>query len=87
MDQGVKAVEAANRIYIAGEIDWTGLNGGTQLQGDSLASFTDYILKRQSTSKPTVSGSLIWSLFGRNVPDCSVSSHLSFYAPSECLTN
>jgi len=36
MDQGVKAVEAANHVYIAGEIDWTGLNGGTQLQGDSL---------------------------------------------------
>jgi mannan endo-1,4-beta-mannosidase len=67
----IAAVETANRVYLAGEVDWTGLNGGTELQGDTLASFYDVILENQKTS-PVVGGSLFWSLFEHDVPDCTV---------------
>jgi mannan endo-1,4-beta-mannosidase len=64
----IAAVQSANRVYLAGEIAWTGT------KGDSLQSFYDIILKQQNSSSPVVAGSQIWSLFGHNVPDCSVSS-------------
>jgi mannan endo-1,4-beta-mannosidase len=64
----IASVQSANRVYLAGEIAWTGA------KGDSLQSFFDIILKQQNTSSPVVAGSQIWSLFGHNVPDCSVSS-------------
>jgi mannan endo-1,4-beta-mannosidase len=64
---GIEAVETAGRVYSAGELDWTGFNGG-----DSLQSFYDVIEARQKSAKPVVSGSMFWSLFGRDVPDCSV---------------
>lgn len=75
LESDIATVEKANRVYLAGEIDWTGMNGGQELQGDSLASFYDAILSRQNTTAPVVAGSLFWSLFGRDVPDCSVGSH------------
>lgn len=59
------------RVYVAGELGWTA--EATAKRGDSLGSFYDVILKRQGLEKPVVAGSLIWSLFGRNVPDCEVS--------------
>jgi len=62
----IASVEKAHRVYIAGEIDWTGKNGG-----DSLQSFYDVIEARQNLTYPVASGSMFWSLFGRDVPDCS----------------
>lgn len=73
LESDIAVVETADRVYLAGEIDWTGLNGGQELQGDSLASFYDVILARQNTTTPVVAGSLFWSLFEHDVPDCSVS--------------
>lgn len=81
LETGISQVEGANRVYIAGEIDWTGKNGG-----DSLQSFYDVILARQNTSNPVVAGSLFWSLFGRDVPDCSVSvNSVSVASHPHCL--
>jgi mannan endo-1,4-beta-mannosidase len=73
LESDIAAVKTANRVYLAGEIDWTGLNGGQELQGDSLTNFYNAILARQNSTAPVVAGSLFWSLFGRDVPDCSVS--------------
>lgn len=72
LQEDIQAVEGANRVYLAGEIDWTGENGKGLFQGSPLEEFYDAILQRQNTSQPTVAGSLFWSLFGRNVPDCEV---------------
>jgi mannan endo-1,4-beta-mannosidase len=77
LESDITAVESANRVYLAGEIDWTGLNGGTMLRGSSLADFYEVILNRQNLTKPVVAGSLFWSLFGHNVPDCEVCVHCS----------
>ncbi|KUJ08109.1 glycoside hydrolase [Mollisia scopiformis] len=62
----INQVESADRVYLAGEIEWTGLSGG-----DSLQSFYDTILARQNETKPVVAGSMFWSLFGHDVPDCN----------------
>jgi mannan endo-1,4-beta-mannosidase len=72
LQEDIAAVETADRVYLAGEIDWTGLNGQTTPQGDTLESFYDIILARQNTSSPVVAGSLFWSLFMHDVPDCTV---------------
>jgi mannan endo-1,4-beta-mannosidase len=72
LESDIAEVQSANRVYLAGEIDWTGLNGGTSLQGSSLADFYDAILSRQNMTEPVVAGSLFWSLFEHNVPDCEV---------------
>jgi hypothetical protein len=66
LQDDIAAVEKANRTYLAGEIDWR------DQSGDSLASFYNVILAKQNSSSPVVAGSLFWSLFGHNVPDCSV---------------
>ena len=66
----IAAVESANRTYLAGELAWTGVGG------DSLSSFYNTIMDRvgwQNASSPVVVGSMFWSLFGHDVPDCSVS--------------
>lgn len=70
LESDIAAVQSAHRVYLAGEIAWTGVSG------DPLQSFYDVILKQQSSHTPTVAGSLFWSLFMHNVPDCSVSSPL-----------
>jgi mannan endo-1,4-beta-mannosidase len=63
----VSSVEKADRVYIAGELGWS------DTSGDSLGDFYDVILQRQKlTGNEVVAGSMFWSLFGRNVPDCSV---------------
>jgi mannan endo-1,4-beta-mannosidase len=67
LQAGIEEVEKANRVYFAGELDWTGANGG-----DTLQSFYDIIAARQQLPNPVVSGSMFWDLFGRDVPDCSV---------------
>ena len=79
LESDIAKVESANRVYLAGEIDWTGLNGGTTLQGSSLADFYEVILERQNLTKPVVAGSLFWSLFGHDVPNCYVCSFFFFY--------
>ncbi|KAH8808112.1 glycoside hydrolase [Xylogone sp. PMI_703] len=70
LSSDISEVQSANRVYLVGEIDWTGRNGKTTPQGSSLSSFYDIILARQNTSHPVVAGSLFWSLFMHNVPDC-----------------
>jgi mannan endo-1,4-beta-mannosidase len=61
-------VSAANKSYFAGEFDWTGLNGGTTPTGDDLTTWFQAI----EQGGPTSSGDAFWSLFGHDVPDCSV---------------
>lgn len=51
-----------NKVYWAGEYDWTGEYGG-----DSLSSFYDAL-----ESNPLVGGDAFWSLFGHDVPYCNV---------------
>ncbi|KAG4420858.1 hypothetical protein IFR04_006040 [Cadophora malorum] len=68
LEDDINAVESADRVYIAGELGWTA--EATAKRGDSLRSFYDVIERRQGMERPVVAGSLIWSLFGRNVPDC-----------------
>ncbi|KAG9239475.1 glycoside hydrolase [Amylocarpus encephaloides] len=57
----IDSVEKSDRVYIAGELGWS------DTRGDSLAGFLDVILQKQKVA----AGSMFWSLFGRNVPDCS----------------
>lgn len=71
LEDDINAVESADRVYIAGELGWTA--EATAKRGDSLRSFYDVLKRRQGMERPVVAGSLIWSLFGRNVPDCEVS--------------
>ena len=62
----IALVQAANKVYLAGEYDWTGNNP----QADSLASFYSIIEGRQSLKQPVIAGDLFWSLFMHNVPNC-----------------
>ncbi len=73
LEAGIAAVAAANRVYIAGEYDWTGLNGRATPQGDTPASFYKIIEDHQKSEDPVVAGDLLWSLFMHNAPDCMVS--------------
>ncbi|KAH7403663.1 glycoside hydrolase superfamily [Cadophora sp. MPI-SDFR-AT-0126] len=68
LESDIAAVEGADRVYIAGELGWTA--EATAKRGDSLRSFYEVIEKRQRMERPVVAGSLIWSLFGRNLPQC-----------------
>ena len=67
LEAGIASVESADRVYIAGEYDWT----GNVESADSLQSFFDVIEDRQNSSNPVISGDLFWSLFGHDVPDCN----------------
>ncbi|KAK9773514.1 hypothetical protein AB5N19_05282 [Seiridium cardinale] len=64
LELDLTAVESAGRAYFAGEYDWVGPDDvvGT----NNLPSFFDIIEK-----SPTAAGDAFWSLFGRNLPDCS----------------
>ena len=55
LKQDIAAVKTTNRAYVAGEYDWTGLNGG-----DSLKDFFSIIEAEQTKAKPGVSGDLFW---------------------------
>lgn len=77
LEQGISQVRAAKKVYLAGEYDWTGLNGGTTPQGDSPANFYHAIEAHQASKDPVIVGDLFWSLFMHNVPDCSVSCYPS----------
>ncbi|TKA75487.1 hypothetical protein B0A49_02018 [Cryomyces minteri] len=63
---GIALVASTDRVYSAGEYDWTGLKGG-----DSLQSFYSIVEAQQEKPKPVISGDLFWSLFEHNVPDCT----------------
>lgn len=51
----IASVGTANRVYLAGEYDWTGLKGG-----DSLSAFYSVIEAQQRMHKPVVAGDLFW---------------------------
>ncbi|RDL42136.1 Glycoside hydrolase family 5 protein [Venustampulla echinocandica] len=58
----IAAIEKANRVYLVGEIGWK-----DEGKGDSLASFYNIIQKREGV---VAAGSVFWSLFGHDVPNC-----------------
>ena len=64
----ISRVGAANKVYIAGEYDWT----GNQASAPSLQSFYNIIESQQNMSKPVVAGDLFWSLFMHDVPNCGI---------------
>lgn len=65
-----RPVASVNKSYFAGEYDWVGsADDGTTPRGDSLADWFGVI-----EQSPVAVGDAFWSLFGHNVPDCTVSS-------------
>ncbi|KZO91451.1 glycoside hydrolase family 5 protein [Calocera viscosa TUFC12733] len=73
LQAGLALTQAANRVYLAGEWDWTGQYGG-----DSFQSFTSAL-----ESSPGV-GDFFWSLFGHDDQCCAFVEHddgYSFYYP------
>lgn len=67
LEDDIELVRSANRVYIAGEYDWT----GNIASAPSLQSWYDVIESAQNSSEPVVAGDLFWSLFMHNVPDCN----------------
>ncbi|KAH7101975.1 glycoside hydrolase superfamily [Auriculariales sp. MPI-PUGE-AT-0066] len=70
-ESGVKLVQAADRVYYAGEFDWTGEHGGDEL---------DAFLK--AVEAQPGAGTAIWSLFGHSDDCCTWVEHgdgFSFY--------
>ncbi|GAB7348502.1 hypothetical protein MBLNU459_g6905t1 [Dothideomycetes sp. NU459] len=66
----IARVGAANKVYIAGEYDWT----GNVADAPPLQSFYDIIEAQQknaSSAGPVIAGDLFWSLFMHDVPDCT----------------
>lgn len=59
-----------NKTYFAGEYDWVGRGSSDASDGDSSTS----LWYRTIEQTPGAIGSAFWSLFGHNVPDCSVST-------------
>jgi len=66
LQDDIDLVKSANKVYLVGEYDWTGLNGG-----DSMESFYGIVESQQNMSSPVVAGDLFWSLFMHDVPDCN----------------
>jgi mannan endo-1,4-beta-mannosidase len=66
LNKDIALATTANRPYLVGEYDWTGLKGG-----DSLQTFYAVIEAQQKKKEPIVAGDLFWSLFEHNVPDCN----------------
>lgn len=64
-------VADAGRVLFAGEYDWTGRSEGGTGDGDDRRLDTFYAAIEEN---PAVGGDTFWSLFGRNLPDCDVSS-------------
>ncbi|KAK5120482.1 hypothetical protein LTR85_006137 [Meristemomyces frigidus] len=67
LQDDIDLVGSANKVYLAGEYDWTENNPSPSLQ-----SFYDIIEARQNTSNPVIAGDLFWSLFMHDVPDCHI---------------
>ncbi|KZT56049.1 glycoside hydrolase family 5 protein [Calocera cornea HHB12733] len=73
LQAGLALTQAANRVYLAGEWDWTGQYGG-----DSIQSFT------AALESAGGAGDLYWSLFGHDDRCCQFVEHndgYSFYYP------
>ena len=68
LEDDIALVGSANKVYLAGEYDWT----GNVASAPSLQSFYDVIEARQNSSKPVVAGDLFWSLFMHDVPNCNI---------------
>jgi mannan endo-1,4-beta-mannosidase len=67
-DPFTSIVASANKSYFAGEYDWIGsADGGITPRGDSLDDWFKVI-----EQSPVAVGDTFWSLFGHNVPDCTV---------------
>ena len=64
----IDLVGSANKVYIAGEYDWT----GNIASAPSLESWYSVIEERQKTSNPVIAGDLFWSLFMHDVPNCNI---------------
>lgn len=78
-DTGVQAVNKAGRNYLAGEFDWTQLNGG-----DDLATWLAHVKDTDGT------GDIFWSLFGHDDACCEFVEHddgESFYYLRQNATN
>ena len=76
----LEAVAGAGRAYFAGEYDWV---------SGSVSSLAEWFAVLEKS--PAAAGDAFWSLFGRNVPDCTVSLlslwKLCFFIPSNyCST-
>lgn len=67
LEDDIDLVGSAEKVFIAGEYDWTG-NDPTP----SLQSFYDIIDARQNMSNPVIAGDLFWSLFMHDVPNCNI---------------
>lgn len=67
LETDIELVRSANRVYIAGEYDWRGIDASAP----SLQSWFDVIEAAQNTSEPVIAGDQFWSLFMHNVPDCN----------------
>lgn len=66
----IKAVKDAQRVYLAGEIAWTTVNGSTTTpSAEQLRKFYEVIEEQHGE---VAVGSMFWSLFGHDVPDCNV---------------
>lgn len=79
LDQGVALVKNANKVYLAGEYDWTGNQAANKISGtSSLPQFYNAIEQQASQTPPVIAADLFWSLFMHDVPNCQVSTLLSF---------
>lgn len=68
LQKGLDLVASVNKSYFAGEYDWVGsADGGITPRGDALADWFKVI-----DQSPVAVGDAFWSLFGHNVPDCTV---------------
>jgi len=66
LQDDIASVATADRVYLAGEYDWTGND-----PSPSLSSFYQVIEAQQNKTKPVIAGDLFWSLFMHDVPDCT----------------
>ncbi|KAL9112382.1 MAG: hypothetical protein Q9227_003224 [Pyrenula ochraceoflavens] len=67
LNADIAAVASTNRVYSAGEFDWTGNNPSAS----SLDSFFNIIESAQNKTEPVVVMDQFWSLFMHDVPDCT----------------
>ncbi|OAX40904.1 glycoside hydrolase [Rhizopogon vinicolor AM-OR11-026] len=63
LENDISLVQSANKVYIAGEYDWTG-------NVPSAASLPEFFSSIEAS--PVVGGDLFWSLFMHDVPDCTI---------------
>ncbi|EMD01274.1 glycoside hydrolase family 5 protein [Baudoinia panamericana UAMH 10762] len=63
----IDLVGSADKVYLAGEYDWTG-----NVPTPTLSSFFNVIEGRQNITNPVIAGDMFWSLFMHDVPNCNV---------------